>query len=385
MKRKLYAAAVMAGIGMMLLAGCGNDATTQNSVDNTESKETGADIFDYDVNDYVTLGDYKGLSVRYPVPEVTEESLEMEIEYLLNDNTEYKEVTDRGVQNGDYVNIDFDGKIDGEAFDGGTDTDYEFTLGEGEFLEEFENNLIGKNAGETFTFTMTFPEDYDETIGGKEAEFSVTINSIEEVIVPEYNDAFIKEVTDYDTTAAYEEAIMEELMGDAKEEAESAAGEDALQLAIQNATINGYPQSLYDACYNSTIDEYQEYADMFGMELSEFMGDEDEVEEEVLNWVNEILVSQAIAEKEGFQITDDNYQEDAENLALDYGYEGLDEFVSSFGEVYVRVNLIKEKAVEFLYENAEIEEVSQDEYYGDEELEFDQEGGTEILFEEDAE
>lgn len=373
----------MAGMGMMLLAGCGNDTNTQNSVNDTESQATG--IFDYDVNDYVTLGDYKGLSVRYPVPTITDESLEMEIEYLLEDNTEYKEVTDRGVQNGDYVSIDFDGKIDGEAFDGGTDTGYEFTLGEGEFPDEFESNLIGKNTGETFTFTMTYPEDYDETISGKEAEFSVTMNSIEEVIVPEYNDAFIKEVTDYDTVAAYEEALMEELMGDAKAEAESAAGEDALQLAVQNATINGYPQSLYDACYNSTIDEYQEYADMFGMELSEFMGDEDEVEEEVLNWVNEILVAQAIAEKEGFQVTDDNYQEDAENLAFNYGYEGLDEFVSAFGEVYVRVDLVREKAVTFLYENAEIEEVSQEEYYGDEDLEFEEEDDTEILFEEDTE
>ncbi len=372
----------MIAMGMML-TGCGNDTNTQNSISDTEAKATG--IFDYDVNDYVTLGDYKGLSVRYPVPTVTEEGLEMEIEYLLNDNTEYKEVTDRGVQNGDYVSIDFDGKIDGEAFDGGTDNGYEFTLGEGEFPEEFENNLIGKNAGETFTFTMTYPEDYSEEIGGKEADFSVTINSVEEVIVPEYNDAFIKEVTDYDTTAAYEEAAMEELMLDARAGAENASGEDALQLAVQNATINGYPQSLYDACYNSTIDEYQEYADMFGMELSEFMGDEDEVAEEVLEWVNEILVSQAIAEKEGFEVTDDNYEEDAENLAFDYGYAELEEFVSDYGEVYVRVNLVREKAVEFLYENAEIEEVSEDEYYEDEDLEFEEGDDTEILFEEDTE
>jgi len=382
MKRKLYGVVAMIAMGMML-TGCGNDTNTQNSVSDTEAKATG--IFDYDVNDYVTLGDYKGLSVRYPVPTVTEEGLEMEIEYLLNDNTEYKEVTDRGVQNGDYVSIDFDGKIDGEAFDGGTDNGYEFTLGEGEFPEEFENNLIGKNAGETFTFTMTYPEDYSEEIGGKEADFSVTINSVEEVIVPEYNDAFIKEVTDYDTTAAYEEAAMEELMLDARAGAENASGEDALQLAVQNATINGYPQSLYDACYNSTIDEYQEYADMFGMELSEFMGDEDEVAEEVLEWVNEILVSQAIAEKEGFEVTDDNYEEDAENLAFDYGYAELEEFVSDYGEVYVRVNLVREKAVEFLYENAEIEEVSEDEYYEDEDLEFEEGDDTEILFEEDTE
>lgn len=383
MKKKLYGAAVILGTGMILLSGCGNDAKKQNDVGSTESTEAG--VFDYDVNDYVKLGEYKNLSVQYPVPMVTEEGLEMEIEYLQNDNTEYKEIKDRGAQNGDYVNIDFEGKINGESFEGGSESEYEFTLGDEEFFEDFEKNLIGKKAGETFTFTATFPEDYDEETGGKEAEFSVTMNLIHEVVVPEYNDEFIKKVTDYDTVAAFEEATMEELMNDAQEASKSSAGEDALQIAMQNAEINGYPQSLYDACYSSTMTEYQEYADMFGMELSEFMGDEDEVEEEVLSWVNEILVSQAIAEKEGFEVTEDNYKEDGEELAVDYGYADLNEFISNYGEIYVKVNLLRERAVEFLYENADVEEVSQEEYYGDEELDWEEDSGTEILLEEDTE
>ena len=196
---------------------------------------------------------------------------------------------------------------------------------------------------------------------------------------------FIKKVTDYDSVKAYEEATMEELMNDAQEASRNSAGEEALQLAMQNATVNGYPKSLYEACYSSTVNEYQEYADMFGMELSEFMGDEDEVEEEVISWVNEILVSQAIAEKEGLEVTDDNYKEDAEALAVDYGYESLDEFVSNYGEIYVKVNLMRERAIDFLYENAEIEEVSQEEYYQDEDLDLQEEYGTEILLEEDTE
>lgn len=383
MKKKLYGAAVILGTGMILLSGCGNDAKKQNDVGSTESTEAG--VFDYDVNDYVKLGEYKNLSVQYPVPMVTEEGLEMEIEYLQNDNTEYKEIKDRGAQNGDYVNIDFEGKINGESFEGGSESEYEFTLGDEEFFEDFEKNLIGKKAGETFTFTVTFPEDYDEETGGKEAEFSVTMNLIHEVVVPEYNDEFIKKVTDYDTVAAFEEATMEELMNDAQEASKSSAGEDALQIAMQNAEINGYPQSLYDACYSSTMTEYQEYADMFGMELSEFMGDEDEVEEEVLSWVNEILVSQAIAEKEGFEVTEDNYKEDGEELAVDYGYADLNEFISNYGEIYVKVNLLRERAAEFLYENADVEEVSQEEYYGDEELDWEEDSGTEILLEEDTE
>lgn len=383
MKKKLYGAALLTGMAAVLLWGCGNDAGTQNGTESTELTE--GDVFDYDVNDYVTLGEYKNLSVRYPVPAVTDESLEMEIEYLQNDNTEYKEITDRGAQNGDYVNMDYEVTINGEKSEDQSESGYEFTLGDDEFFEDFEKNLIGKKAGETFVFTAVYPEDYDEENGGKEAEFSVTMNSVQEVIVPEYNDEFIKKVTDYDSVKAFEEATMEELMIDAQEASRDSAGEEALQLAVQNASVNGYPKSLYEACYSSTVNEYKEYAEMFGMELSEFMGDEDEVEEEVINWVNEILVSQAIAEKEGFEVTDDNYKEDGEALAVDYGYDSLDEFVSNYGEIYVKVNLIRERAINFLYENAEVEEVSQEEYYQDEDLDLQEEYGTEILLEEDTE
>ncbi|MCI9417513.1 MAG: trigger factor [Eubacterium sp.] len=392
MKRRLYLTAAMLGMGVFLFAGCGNDQKNKNSVNGTESTELAAtDAFDYDVNDYVKLGEYKKLAVRYPVPVLTEDDVQMEIEYLLDENTQYNEMTDRGAQDGDLLSITYTGTIDGKEFDGGSDSDYEFILGDEEFFEDFEKNLIGKKAGETFSFKTIFPEDYDEELNGQEAEFSVTMNSISEIVVPEYNDAFIKEVTDYDTVAAYEEGLQEELMVSAQNEAMATAGEDALQMAIANAEITGYPQQLYDACYESTMQEYQEYADMIGIELSEFIDDDSSLEDEVLNWVNEILVSQAIAEKEGFEITDDNYSEDAGKLAEEFGYTALEEFQEDYGEVYVKVNLMKDKAVRYLYENAEVEEVSEEEYYSElegeelEEIEGESDSGTEILFEDDTE
>ena len=392
MKRRLYLTAAMLGMGVFLFAGCGNDQKNKNSVNGTESTELAAtDAFDYDVNDYVKLGEYKKLAVRYPVPVLTEDDVQMEIEYLLDENTQYNEMTDRGAQDGDLLSITYTGTIDGKEFDGGSDSDYEFILGDEEFFEDFEKNLIGKKAGETFSFKTTFPEDYDEELNGQEAEFSVTMNSISEIVVPEYNDAFIKEVTDYDTVAAYEEGLQEELMVSAQNEAMATAGEDALQMAIANAEITGYPQQLYDACYESTMQEYQEYADMIGIEISEFIDDDSSLDDEVLNWVNAILVAQAIAEKEGFEITDDNYSEDAGKLAEEFGYTALEEFQEDYGEVYVKVNLMKDKAVRYLYENAEVEEVSEEEYYSElegeelEEIEEESDSGTEILFEDDTE
>lgn len=366
MRKKLYFTVAALGVGMILLAGCGDTKNNNASVNNTEAAAGESQkVFDYDVNDYVTLGEYKNLAVRYPTPTVSEDDVKMEAEYLVEENTQYNEIPDRAIQDGDYVNIDYAGTIGGQEFEGGSDQGFEFTLGQDEFIDEFEQNLIGKKAGEEFTFKMTFPEDYDKEIGGKEAEFKVTVNSVSEIVVPEYNDAFVKEVTDYDTVKAYEEALADELMAGAQQESASTAGEEALQIAVANATINGYPQTLYDACYDSRMKEYQDYADMLGMEVSEFIGEEGELEAEILEWVNEILVSQAIAEKEGFSDLEKIFAEDGEEMASDYGYESLDSFVEDYGEAYVKANLVQEKAMDFLYENAKVEEVSEEEYYSD--------------------
>jgi len=386
MKKKHIFLAAILGIHVIVTAGCGNTNNSGESLSNTETSE--GEIFDYKVSDYVTLGEYKNLSILYPVPVVTDDDVEMSIEEFLDENTEYNEISDRPAQDGDYINIDFTGTIDGEEFEGGTAQDYEFTLGQEEFIDEFEANVIGKNTGETFTFQMVFPDEYDEDLSGKTAEFTATLNSINEVVVPEYNDEFVKKVTDYNTTAEYEDALREELMISAQEESASVAGDDVLEKVVENATFNGYPQSLYDACYNETVEQYQSYADMFGVEYEEFMTDfmeEGDVESETLSWVNEILVSQAIAEQEGFEVTDEDYQEEAEALAVEYEYESVDDFISDYGELSVRVMIVRDKAIAFLYENAQIEEVSEDEYYGEDEEEELSDDDTEVIIEEDTE
>lgn len=385
MRKTLFLAAVL-GFSVIVSAGCGNTNNSGDSLSDTEMLEEAA--FDYNVSDYVTLGEYKNLAIRYPVPVVTDDDVEMSVEEFLDENTEYNEISNRPAQDGDFINIDFTGTIDGKEFDGGTAQDYEFTLGQEEFLADFEANVIGKNTGETFTFQMVFPDDYDEDLSGKTAEFTVTLNSISEVVVPEYNDELVKKLTEYDTVAAYEDSLREELLLSAQEESASSAGDEALEKAVENAAIHGYPQALYDVCYNETMEQYQSYADMFGVEFDEFMSDfmeDGDVESETLNWVNEILVSQAIAEQEGFEITDDNYKSEAESLAVEYEYDSVDDFIADYGVLSVRAMLVRDKAIAFLYENAKIEEVSEDEYYGEEDEEDLSEDDTEVIFEEDTE
>lgn len=358
------------GIAAFAFAGCGGKNADDNAINNTETAEQNA--FDYKVGDYVKLGDYKNLQVKYPVPVVSDEDVEMSIEELVDENILYNEV-ERAAKNGDYVNIDFNGTIDGEEFEGGSAEDFELTLGEGEFLEDFEKNILGKKPGETVTFTMTFPEEYDEELVGKQAEFTVTLNSVSEVEIPEYNDAFVAEVTDSDTTQAYEEALRQELLVTAQKESETASGEDALSLAVGNAAIDGYPQALYDLCYADNVEMYTSYAEMFGMEFEEFMTDfmGESVEDLTESQIQEFLVCQAIAEKEGFWVSGSFSDEDAADLLAEYEYDSLDSLLSDYGDLFVRMNITRGKAVNFLYENADVEEVSQEEYYGDDEEEFE--------------
>lgn len=382
MKKKSYILLAAALATVMMFAGC-NDKKQEDSgnTENADADDDGGasdDVLDFKVSDYVKLGEYKGLEVTYPsVLEVTDEDVEEQIQYELEDNTEYKEVKDRGAQEGDNVNMDFKGTIDGEEFEGGTASDYELELGAGDFLEEFESNLMGKKAGETVTFKLTFPEDYDDTLGGKEAEFTVTLNSISEAVVPEYNEDFVKSVSEFKTIKDYEASVKEQLEQDAKDSSEMEAQENALKAAIENATVDGYPQKLYDFFYDDTVTGYKNYAEFMGMEYEEFLESymsEEEINSMVDEQVNEYLVVRAILEKEGKEISDSEYQELAEKMAKENDYETLEEYEEDYGEIYVKTQIARERAVELLYDAAKLKEIPYEEYYANDELEWEDEG-----------
>lgn len=404
-RKKYFAIALVLSGAMVFSAGCGNtkkeaessvedkadqDAAGEDSEESAgdagetsgaETENNHEDALNFKAEDYVKLGEYKNLKVQYPVPEVLEEDVEYAVQELQDENKEYREITDRPAKEGDSVNIDYTGTLDGEEFEGGSDTDYELVLGSGDFLEDFENSLIGKNKGETVTFPVTFPEEYfDSEVEGKQAEFTVTVNKISEVIVPEYTDEFVAKVTDYKTIEEYEEYIRGDLISAAQEESVSASGEDALALAVENAEIDGYPQELYDFYYDETIAGYQFYASLMGMEYEEFLEQmgEGAVEDAALAQVNEYLVVQAIADKEGLTVTEEGYQEEAEALLEEYEYDTVEDLEADYGKTSIITQIVRSRVVNFLYENADVEEVSQDEYYGeDEEAEEESDGESE--------
>ncbi len=386
MKRRTRLFATIVLLGAAVLAGCGGKdpgkADNAKQADGSGNTSGGS----YNVDDYVTLGEYKGLSVKYLIPEVTDDDFDMYVEELQEENTEYTTVEDRGSKNGDTLNIDFAGTIDGEAFEGGSAEEYDIVLGEGEFLEELEAGMVGKKTGETMTIPVTFPEDYDdETLAGKKAEFTVTINSITVASVPEYNEAFVKKVSSHSTMKEFEEAARKELLESATENSKLEASESALFEAVEQAALNGYPQELYDTIYNETVKNYQDFAEIMQMEyqdfLEEFLGVED-VDQEALEKVNETLVVQAIAKKEGIEISDQDYKAKGEAIAEMNQYGSLEEYEEAFGKEYVLRELLRQEVLDFLYDSAKLEELSMDEYYEDEDYLDEESGGEEVSFEE---
>ncbi len=379
-KRKyILAAAVLAAV--MMTAGCaGNNDKKTEKTENADSPQDTAstdDVLDFDVAEYVKLGDYKGLEVTYPsVEEVTQEEVEEYIQETLAENVELKEV-DRASKEEDVLNIDYTGTIDGEEFEGGSETDSELQLGAGDFLPEFEENLVGKKAGETVVFTMTFPEDYDEELAGKEAEFTVKVNSVSKQVEPKYNVDFVKSVSDYETLEDYEASVKKELEEGAKSDSEMEAGDHALRLVTEQAEIKGYPQELYDFFYEDNVSGYQAFAEMQGMEYEEFLEtfmSEEDIKEMVEEQVNNYLISQAVLKQEGVELTDQEYSKMAEKLAKDNDYESVEEFEEGFGEVNVKTEVVREKAIELLKEAVTLKEIPSDEYYEEEEdLELDEE------------
>lgn len=321
---------------------------------------------------YVTLGDYKNLSVERIIYTITDEDIQDEIDGLLYSYAETNEITDRAAQNGDIVNIDYVGKIDGEEFEDGSEEDCEVEIGSETFIDGFEEQLIGMKTGETKDITITFPEPYDGELDGKEAVFTITMNQIYELIMPEYNDDFVKEYTDSATTAEYEASLMDELQESSNEDSNSMACSDALYEVIENSTFNGYPQELYDLTKSELETSNAETAEMFGLEVSDLFGEDYDIDEATVEAVNEKLVVYAIADAEKLSVSDEEYNTYVAEIYELYGYESQEEYEKDYSPETTKYELLYEKVLGFLAENTTFNDVSEDEFE-DDEMEFEAE------------
>ena len=324
---------------------------------------------------YVTLGDYKGLEIEVVKSEVTEDMVNEELDALLEECTTQTPITDRPAEEGDLVNIDFDGKIDGETFEDGAATAFEVELGDGYFLEEIETALIGTNAGDSKEIPVTFSEEYEESLAGKTAIFTVKVNSISVTEYPTLDDAFIKEHTDFSTVATYTEYLRTYLLEVQEEDNHYNAGSDALTKAVENAKISGYPQDLYDSCQQQYDELNRQLSEQFGIDVADIEVNVDETKSAIEEMVYSQMVAVAIAEKEKITVSDKDYLAYLDvNYEL-YGFESTADYEATYTKEVIMQEILNQKVQDFLVKHAKITEIEDDEY-----LDYEVEEGDEGEF-----
>jgi len=338
--KKRFLTLITIAASMAMLTACGEKSAVSS---------------DINPNDYVTLGDYSDLSAEYEVETVTDEDIDAQMQtelsyYISSYNLyTYEEITDRDdVQTGDMVNIDYVGKKDGVAFDGGTASGYYLEIGSGTFIDGFEDGLIGKKVGETVDLDLTFPETYQsEELAGQAVVFTVTINSICDAsnpITPEYDDALIARLNElgfsFDNLEDYRANIKEYLDQNTADTNETNKSNAIWQAVYDTCEVKDPPAELVERVKKRVYDTAQTYADQYGVELNDFIEQSmqmttDEFDEmaqsSAVDSAKELLATYAIAKKENIVISQKQLQELKEEEAANAGkdvetyFEGIDD------------------------------------------------------------
>lgn len=341
------------------------ETESDNTEDTSEDTPTTAELMaGIDVEKCVTLGDYKGVTVEKTIQSVTDEDVQNEIDNAL---ANYPVEVDQAAKEGDTVNIDYVGKIDGEEFDGGSDQGADLKLGSGKFIDGFENGLIGARKGETRTLNLTFPEDYTQDLAGKAVEFTVTVNAVKEPLSEPTDQWVADNIEGYDNIADYKAGIRSEQEENNEQTADNQVRYAAWTQVIDNCTINEYPETLVEVgkkLYEQQVETYAKYA---GMELDAYIESsgltqeeyQSNMEEYGKNVAAQALVCQAICDKEGFAIGDDDYQKALQDMLTEYGCTE-DELIQTYGQDNVEQSIMLNRVSNLILENANVTEVQAD-------------------------
>lgn len=341
------------------------ETESDNTEDTSEDTPTTAELMaGIDVEKCVTLGDYKGVTVEKTIQSVTDEDVQNEIDNAL---ANYPVEVDQVAKEGDTVNIDYVGKIDGEEFDGGSDQGADLKLGSGKFIDGFEDGLIGARKGETRTLNLTFPEDYTQDLAGKAVEFTVTVNAVKEPLSEPTDQWVADNIEGYDNIADYKAGIRSEQEESNEQTAENQVRYAAWTQVIDNCTINEYPETLVEVgkkLYEQQVETYAKYA---GMELDAYIESsgltqeeyQSNMEEYGKNVAAQALVCQAICDKEGFAIGDDDYQKALQDMLTEYGCTE-DELIQTYGQDNVEQSIMLNRVSNLILENANVTEVQAD-------------------------
>ena len=339
------------------LGECDLEIVSQPEINVTQMEPGKALIFTADVavKPEVTLGDYKGVEVPKSEITVTDEEVDAEVKKEQDKNARTVAVEDRAAANGDITTIDFEGFVDGVAFEGGKGTDYALTLGSGTFIPGFEDQLVGANTGDHVEVKVTFPEEYQaKELAGKEAVFQCDVKKIETKEVPELDDEFAKDVSEFDTLAEYKEDVKKKLTEKKEKEARTAKENAAVDKAIENAQMD-IPELMTKTECRQMMDDFsrrmqqqglsmEQYFQFTGQSMDKMMED---MKPQALKRIQTRLVLEKVAEAENIQPSEEEITEEIQKMADAYKMEAdkIREAIGESGLEQMKKDMAVQKAV----------------------------------------
>lgn len=310
----------------------------------------------------VELGEYKGVEVTKADAEVTDADVEEELKKVQDQNSRTVSVEDRAVKDGDMTVIDFEGFIDGEAFEGGKGENYPLTIGSHSFIDTFEEQMIGMNIGEEKELNVTFPEEYHaENLKGKPATFKVTVKEIKEKQLPELDDDFAQDVSDFDTLAEYKDDLKKKIAERKESEAKAKKESEAIEKVVEAAKMD-IPQAMIDTQVNRMLEDFamrlqqqglsvEQYFQYTGMTADKIM---EEMKPEAVKRIKNSLVLEAVAKAENIEVSEEEFEAELQKMADMYKMEieKIKEFMQDAEAKQMKDDIAIQKAVELIVSSA---------------------------------
>ena len=342
------------------------EIVAQPSIDVTQIEKGKSFIFTATVavKPEVTLGDYKGIEVEKKTAEVTDEELQAEIDKVRESNSRMITIEDRAVEDGDITTIDFEGFVDGEPFEGGKGEDYPLTIGSHSFIDNFEEQLIGKKIGEECEVNVTFPTEYHAAdLAGKPATFKVTVKEIKVKELPELNDEFASEVSEFDTLDEYKKDVEKKLVEKKEIEANSKNEDAVVAKVVENATME-IPDKMIDAQAENMVQDMARRMQSQGLSLDMYLKYtgmtveqmKEQARPDAEKRIRTRLVLEAVAQAENIQISDEKVDEEVAKMAEAYKMEveKLKSYMSESDVKQMKEDLAVQQAVDLLVAEAKL-------------------------------
>lgn len=369
MKKKLLVAALAVSAALALI-GCG-----ENDIANVDAdavvEGVKQSLTEVKVDDYLKkLGDYANMEIPATLAEVTDADVDNTIQSLLTARVKTEEVTGKALESGDIANINYAGKMNGEAFEGGTDDSeagYDLEIGSNSFIPGFEDALVGMNVGETRDIDLVFPENYYEELAGKPVVFTVTLKAIKQKVLPELTDAFVVEqaIEGVNTVDELKAFVKERLINEAQTNFDTTIDNYIMNQLIEISDYKGdLPQDRIDFYYNNIYNRDEAAATDYGLQLEGYVmyiygySDLDMYKEKITEYAKKSvmfdLAAAKVLENENQMITDEDIEKAIEEAYEGYGYESVDAFKAATNMEEYKSYLINRKAMDLIREKATI-------------------------------